>query len=178
MGVCGECLVTIDGIANQRACITPVRDGMVVESGRGLPSLEGTASAPVPEIELSPDVLVVGGGPAGLSAAAAAAEAGAFVVLIDERSKLGGQYYKQPSEGMKIGKSDAQYARGRELIDRVRRADVSVFRGTQVWRRSVATVFSRRPPTACLCSAPNGSFLPRELTNAVSQCRGGLYRGS
>ncbi len=31
MGVCYDCLVTIDGLADQRACITPVRPGMRVE---------------------------------------------------------------------------------------------------------------------------------------------------
>ncbi len=32
MGVCFECRVHIDGIAHQRACMTPVRAGMWVES--------------------------------------------------------------------------------------------------------------------------------------------------
>jgi predicted molibdopterin-dependent oxidoreductase YjgC len=30
MGVCFDCLVTVDGLADQRACITPVRPGMQV----------------------------------------------------------------------------------------------------------------------------------------------------
>ncbi len=34
MGVCFECLVTIDGTPERRACITPVRDGMRVETGQ------------------------------------------------------------------------------------------------------------------------------------------------
>lgn len=33
IGVCFDCLVTVDGVANQRACITPVRDGMALETG-------------------------------------------------------------------------------------------------------------------------------------------------
>jgi predicted molibdopterin-dependent oxidoreductase YjgC len=33
MGVCFDCLVTIDGQPNVRACMTPVRAGMVVETG-------------------------------------------------------------------------------------------------------------------------------------------------
>ncbi|HTW98132.1 MAG TPA: 2Fe-2S iron-sulfur cluster-binding protein [Acidimicrobiales bacterium] len=48
------------------------------------------------------DVLVVGGGPAGLSAAKAALEAGASVVLVDSGLRLGGQLWRQPmvdSEG-------------------------------------------------------------------------------
>lgn len=32
MGVCFDCLVTIDGIENVRACMTPVAEGMVVET--------------------------------------------------------------------------------------------------------------------------------------------------
>ncbi|MEO0543083.1 MAG: (2Fe-2S)-binding protein [Pseudomonadota bacterium] len=31
MGVCFECLVTVDGVTNQQACLTTVEDGMVVE---------------------------------------------------------------------------------------------------------------------------------------------------
>ena len=30
MGVCYDCLVTIDGVPNQQACVTPVRQGMVI----------------------------------------------------------------------------------------------------------------------------------------------------
>jgi sarcosine oxidase subunit alpha len=33
MGVCYECLVTIDGVENIRACQTPVRDKMVIKTG-------------------------------------------------------------------------------------------------------------------------------------------------
>jgi predicted molibdopterin-dependent oxidoreductase YjgC len=33
MGICFDCLVTIDGVPNTRACLTPVAEGMVVETG-------------------------------------------------------------------------------------------------------------------------------------------------
>lgn len=36
MGICNDCLVTIDGRANVRACMTLVRDGLVVESQAGV----------------------------------------------------------------------------------------------------------------------------------------------
>ena len=38
MGVCFECLVEIDGIPNQRACMTSVCDGMkiTIQQGSGL----------------------------------------------------------------------------------------------------------------------------------------------
>ena len=32
MGICFDCLATVDGVPNVRACITPVADGMVVET--------------------------------------------------------------------------------------------------------------------------------------------------
>jgi D-hydroxyproline dehydrogenase subunit gamma len=35
MGVCFECLVTVDGVGNRQACLLPVRDGMSVETQRG-----------------------------------------------------------------------------------------------------------------------------------------------
>ena len=35
MGVCFECLVSIDGVGNRQACMTAVRDGMRVETQHG-----------------------------------------------------------------------------------------------------------------------------------------------
>ncbi len=35
MGVCFECLVTIDGIGNRQACLVRLRAGMQVETGKG-----------------------------------------------------------------------------------------------------------------------------------------------
>lgn len=34
MGVCFDCLVTVDGVENVRACLTPVSDGMVIATDR------------------------------------------------------------------------------------------------------------------------------------------------
>jgi NADPH-dependent 2,4-dienoyl-CoA reductase/sulfur reductase-like enzyme len=137
MGVCRDCLVTVDGIPGSRACLTPVRDGMRVDRQPALPVLQSTDSEPVlPERELAPDLLVVGGGPAGLTAAITAAEAGVDVVLVDERLKLGGQYFKQPGvppKHLRADRLDRQFAAGRELIERASAAGVTVLTGVQVW---------------------------------------------
>ena len=77
---------------------------------------------PVDEHEY--DVLIVGGGPAGMAAASTAADAGLRTVLIDERPTLGGQVYKQPGPGMRVTDAKAmgkQYLAGRELIDEAER---------------------------------------------------------
>jgi D-hydroxyproline dehydrogenase subunit gamma len=39
MGVCFDCLVTIDGLANQQACLIPLRAGMAIERQRGARAL-------------------------------------------------------------------------------------------------------------------------------------------
>ena len=35
IGVCQECRMTINGVINTRACMTPVQDGWVIKSQRG-----------------------------------------------------------------------------------------------------------------------------------------------
>ena len=43
MGVCFECLVTIDGVGNRQACLIPVREGMQVETQEGARAILGEA---------------------------------------------------------------------------------------------------------------------------------------
>ena len=79
---------------------------------------------------------IVGGGPAGLSAALEAAKAGAQVVLIDESSTLGGQFYKQVPDAFRLKKpqaEDEQYAEGLALVERVRSAGVELLRDALIW---------------------------------------------
>jgi predicted molibdopterin-dependent oxidoreductase YjgC len=40
MGVCFECQVTIDGIANRQGCLTEVSEGMRIETQLGPPVVE------------------------------------------------------------------------------------------------------------------------------------------
>ena len=90
IGVCHDCVVSIDGRHGQRACITQVRDGMRVARQRPYPVpatlaadlAEVRSTDPVPRVV---DVLVVGAGPSGLAAALAAATDGAAVLVVDER---------------------------------------------------------------------------------------------
>lgn len=68
------------------------------------------------------DVLVIGGGPAGLAAGAVVAEAGLRVAVVDERATLGGQIYKQLGPGFEVRDHShlgRDYLRGRALIDEV-----------------------------------------------------------
>lgn len=142
MGVCSDCLVEVDGCHNLNACMTPVTEGMNVKSQVDPVELSGSSKvnlASDPEVEtkiLRPEILVLGGGPAGLSAAKAAALAGCEVSLIDERLSLGGQYFKQLLKNHVFDDDrhmDQQFKAGRELISEVEAAGVRVYGGALVW---------------------------------------------
>ncbi len=97
IGKCSSCFMIVDGIPNTRTCIEPVREGVRVERQRGLAEIPLASTVYEAEEEeiLETDILVIGGGPAGLSAALAAAKYGLNVVLVNEHFKLGGQLVKQ-----------------------------------------------------------------------------------
>lgn len=121
MGVCLDCLVTIDGQPSQRACMTKIDRPMAIGKQRSLPEV---AAAPAQSDNglppLTPDLLVVGGGAAGMTAAAFAAEAGLETVLVDERTLPGGQFYKQAVPGSLDARArDAQFEGGRQLVGRL-----------------------------------------------------------
>src|SRR5215510_5132980 len=81
MGVCQECLVEVDGKPNQRACMVKVERPIAVRReahARPLaPVVEGLPPITIDDVAVeTPDVLVIGAGPGGLSAAIAARRAG------------------------------------------------------------------------------------------------------
>ena len=97
IGKCSSCFMVVNGIPNVRTCREPVRDGLRIERQRGLPDIprvtrdeEGLESK-----TLETDFLVIGAGPAGLSAALKAAEYGLDVILVEDHFRLGGQLVKQ-----------------------------------------------------------------------------------
>lgn len=140
MGACYDCVVTVDGRTGQRACLTKIEGGESVRSAQpaGTPDDPLTALADSASggerVEIAVDVLVVGAGPAGLSAALQARRMGAGVTVIDERGQSGGQYYKPLAPSLTAERSpDRQFARGTALTNEVAEAGVDLFQGGLVW---------------------------------------------
>jgi NADPH-dependent 2,4-dienoyl-CoA reductase/sulfur reductase-like enzyme len=79
------------------------------------------------------DVAVVGGGPAGMAAALAAARAGASVVLIDEYAAPGGQIWRRRFDEVGETAPRSLPRAARELCVALERSDVTVLAGTSVW---------------------------------------------
>jgi thioredoxin reductase len=82
------------------------------------------------------EVVVVGAGPAGLSAAAEAVGAGADVLVLDENAEPGGQLFKQihkffGSREHRAGERGIDI--GRELLDEVEKLGVEVVLDASVW---------------------------------------------
>jgi sarcosine oxidase subunit alpha len=92
-GQCAQCLVLADGTP-VKSCITPIVEGMDVRSLDGLPELlkDDTVvktGGDIPTIKTQ--VVIIGGGPAGLSAAVEFGEMGVRCILCDDKQVLGGK---------------------------------------------------------------------------------------
>lgn len=88
-------------------------------------------TAPKDSLRATFDVLVLGAGPAGLAASAAAGEAGASVALLDGAMHCGGQYWRGSSAERRKGLSRS-WATFVRLQERLRRAGVVQLQGHQV----------------------------------------------
>jgi len=110
-GQCSQCMVIADGLP-VKACMTAVKQGMKVLPADGLPTLPEIFE-PVPETNTFPrfkecEVLILGAGPAGLSAAIELGKLGVQVLLVDDKNHLGGKLVLQTHRF--FGSTNAVYA--------------------------------------------------------------------
>ena len=121
-GQCAQCLVLADGMP-VKSCMELVRPGLRVEPADGLPELPKVASAPgmreIQEIEIP--VLIIGGGPAGMSAAIQLGQRGIRTLLVDDKHRLGGKLVLQTHRF--FGSVNTVYAgtRGIDIATRLER---------------------------------------------------------
>jgi sarcosine oxidase subunit alpha len=144
-GQCAQCLVLADG-RPVKACMELIRPGMHVEPAEGLPALPRVAAAPKmqPIEEITVPVLIIGGGPAGLSAAIELGQRGIATLLVDDKHRLGGKLVLQTHRF--FGSVEAVYAgtRGIDIATKLEE-QVRTLGSVQIWLQSTAlAVFSDR----------------------------------
>jgi len=96
-GQCAQCLVIADGIP-VKGCMTAVtRDMHVAACDRvpELPELDNAPPAFKPVEEIETDVLIIGGGPSGITAALELARHDVDVLIVDDKHRLGGKLVLQ-----------------------------------------------------------------------------------
>jgi len=142
-GQCAQCLVLADG-KPVKACMELVQPGMDVQPIDGLPTLPEVAAPPAlePVEEMEVPILIIGGGPAGLSAAIELGKLGIETLLVDDKHRLGGKLVLQTHRF--FGSVDAVYAgtRGIEIAGLLEK-EIRQYACVRVWLNSTALgVFS------------------------------------
>ncbi|WP_343563553.1 FAD/NAD(P)-dependent oxidoreductase [Kiloniella sp. b19] len=100
------------------------------------------------------DIAIVGAGPAGMAAALEASEAGASVVVLDDKAEAGGQIYRSVRSSPLPDRSvlGEDYTRGEALVARFEASAVETIREASVWHVSTRgeVLFSREGKTHSL----------------------------
>jgi NADPH-dependent 2,4-dienoyl-CoA reductase/sulfur reductase-like enzyme/Fe-S-cluster-containing hydrogenase component 2 len=142
-GQCSQCMVMVDGLP-VKSCMTPLQDNMVVASVEGLPeipednSIPQTGEIPVKEV----DVLIIGGGPAGLSAAIELGKLGVNTLIVDDKDQLGGKLVLQTHKFFGSVKDSHAGTRGFE-IGKILQDELLSLSSVEVWLNATAVaVFS------------------------------------
>ncbi|MFH2203456.1 MAG: FAD-dependent oxidoreductase [Elusimicrobiota bacterium] len=142
-GQCSQCMVLADDLP-VKSCMFPVREGLRVEPAEGNPVL--------PEMKapngfhatrkLEVECLIIGAGPAGLSAAVELGKTGAGVLLVDDKDRLGGKLVLQTHKF--FGSIDACYAGTRGIdIATLLEKQVAAHPSVERWLNTTAiAVFS------------------------------------
>lgn len=81
------------------------------------------------------DLVIIGAGPAGMAAAAQAAELGLSVTVLDEQPRAGGQIYRDVdrASASRVHILGADYTDGRRLTENLRKSGVEHISGAVVW---------------------------------------------
>jgi len=142
-GQCSQCMVIVNGIP-VKACMEIIQEGMKIESLEGFPILPKIDQIPsmqnIKELEIP--VLILGGGPAGLSAALELSKSNVKSILIDDKHRLGGKLVLQTHRF--FGSTQAVFAgtRGIDIATKLE-DELRTYSCTDIWLNSTAlAVFS------------------------------------
>ncbi len=137
-GQCSQCLVMADG-RPVKACMTPLHEGIVVESIEGLPRLPADDSPvsrrPIETTDI--DVLIIGAGPAGLSAAIELGRHNIPTLLIDDKDRLGGKLVLQTHKFFGSVADSHAGTRGYRIGEMLAE-EVGAFQSVRIWLNTTA----------------------------------------
>lgn len=141
-GQCSQCLVLVNG-KPVKSCMTIAKPGMSVMPADGLPNI---SELPAENTQIRKDqeknildipVLIIGGGPAGLSAATELGRLGVQTLLVDDKSRLGGKLVLQTHRF--FGSTKAVYAgtRGIDIAEKLS-DQLKQYKTVEVWLETTA----------------------------------------
>ncbi len=166
-GQCAKCAVIANGVP-VKSCMTQVKENMIVKSIEGFPELpEVTEEAQLRDIEnIETDVLIIGGGPAGLSAALQIGEHNIQTLLIDDKSELGGKLVLQTHKF--FGSVEDSYAgtRGND-IGKMLAEKVRTNTNIEVWTNSIALYVFRDKKVGIIKDGIYKLVSPKIVLNAT-----------
>ncbi len=166
-GQCSKCLVLADGVP-VKSCMTPVRENMSVQSVDGLPVLPAVEGAPaLHDIEeLATDVLIIGGGPAGTSAAIELGRKGIRTLLVDDKTELGGKLVLQTHKFFGSVEDSHAGTRGND-IGRMLADTVSGLASVTVWPCSTVLFVFKDKKVGVLKDGAYKLVVPKMILNAA-----------
>jgi sarcosine oxidase subunit alpha len=167
-GQCAQCAVIANGIP-VKSCMTKVEENMIVESVEGIPELpkavDNLRFSDIKEIDT--DVLIVGGGPAGLSAALQLGERGIKALIVDDKDRLGGKLVLQTHKF--FGSIDDCYAGTRGIdIATILKDELKKYLSLKVWLNSIVLYVFGDKKVGVVTNGKNYAIVnPRIVLNAA-----------
>ncbi len=166
-GQCSKCMVVANGVP-VKSCMTAVRENMVVESVDGLPELPPVAGVPhLSDVEeVRTDVLIIGGGPAGTSAAIELGARGIGTLIVDDKNELGGKLVLQTHKFFGSVEDSHAGTRGND-IGRMLAESVARDPNIAVWLNSTALFVFSDGKAGILRDGAYTLVSPRIILNAA-----------
>ncbi len=167
-GQCAQCAVIANGIP-VKSCMTKIEENMIVESVEGIPELpkaiDNLRFSDIKEIDT--DVLIVGGGPAGLSAALQLGERGIKAFIVDDKDRLGGKLVLQTHKF--FGSIDDCYAGTRGIdIATILKDELEKHTSLKVWLNSIVLYVFSDKKVGVVTNGKNYAIVnPRIVLNAA-----------